>query len=142
MLCRQAINQSLLLLQKLHRASFLSGVLNVLLTNPLWVVNSRLKMSGVKKEDTRYRGLLDGLIKIAVQVMIVRLRGTRLMFTMFDIRKGWGHSGTEPRLPSCWSPTRPSSLHSTSCSKDITRPVLVAKSRESQPSYWDASQRP
>ena len=50
---------------------FLTGILNVLLTNPLWVVNSRLKMSGVKKDARSYRGLLDGLIKIAVEVMIV-----------------------------------------------------------------------
>ena len=42
-----------------------------MLTNPLWVVNSRLKMSGVKKDARCYRGLLDGLIKIAVEVMIV-----------------------------------------------------------------------
>ena len=48
------------------------GILNVLLTNPLWVVNSRLKMCGVKKDASKYRGILDGLIKIAVQVMTER----------------------------------------------------------------------
>ena len=42
-----------------------------MITNPLWVVNSRLKMSGLKRGGSQYRGLLDGLIKIAVEVMIV-----------------------------------------------------------------------
>ena len=100
----QASNQSVTVsfTQITPRPSFLSGILNVLLTNPLWVVNSRLRMSGVKKGERTYRGLLDGLIKIAVQVMIVRLGGTRLVLTLLDIRRGWGHSGTEPRPPSCW----------------------------------------
>ena len=44
------------------------GALNVLLTNPLWVVNSRLKMQNVNEKDqmisAKYRGLIDGLIKI------------------------------------------------------------------------------
>ena len=51
--------------------AFYKGALNVLLTNPLWVVNSRLKMQNVNKEDQmarhdshEFRGLIDGLIKI------------------------------------------------------------------------------
>ena len=52
------------------------GILNVLLTNPLWVVNSRLKMCGVKKDVSKYRGILDGLIKIAVQVRTVTSEGS------------------------------------------------------------------
>ena len=44
------------------------GCINVLLTNPLWVVNSRLKMAGIKNEVQKYKGTLDGLIKIAMEV--------------------------------------------------------------------------
>lgn len=52
----------------------LAGVINVLSTTPLWVVNSRMKMQGAKlteadKEKMRryphYKGTIDGLIKIA-----------------------------------------------------------------------------
>jgi len=44
-----------------------AGCINVLLTNPLWVVNSRLKMAGLSKDAAKYRGLFDGLMKIALQ---------------------------------------------------------------------------
>lgn len=53
----------------------LSGALNVFVTNPLWVVNSKLKMQGKGTgnlqgySDTapkiKYKGVLDGLIKVA-----------------------------------------------------------------------------
>ena len=49
------------------------GCINVLLTNPLWVVNSRLKMAGIAKDVPTYRGTLDGLIKIALQVTSLTL---------------------------------------------------------------------
>jgi len=45
----------------------IAGCINVILTNPLWVVNSRLKMAGIAKDVPTYRGTLDGLIKIALQ---------------------------------------------------------------------------
>lgn len=62
---------------------FIAGVVNVVLTTPLWVANTRLKLQGTKKktdkrEDghskvnkasnpstTTYRGLLDAMYKIA-----------------------------------------------------------------------------
>jgi len=44
-----------------------AGCINVILTNPLWVVNSRLKMAGISQDVPTYRGTLDGLIKIALQ---------------------------------------------------------------------------
>ena len=78
---------------------FPPGILNVLLTNPLWVVNSRLKMSGVKKDVTeQYRGLLDGLVKIAVQEGVGALwNGTKaslllvtnpaIKFTFYELLK-------------------------------------------------------
>lgn len=53
-----------------------AGVANVLITNPLWVVNSRIKMQGVKIvhngsvnnsecSQRKYKGLIDGLIQMA-----------------------------------------------------------------------------
>jgi len=41
-----------------------AGCLNVLITNPLWVVNSRLRMAGVNEDSVSYRGQLDGLVRI------------------------------------------------------------------------------
>ncbi|VEN50992.1 unnamed protein product [Callosobruchus maculatus] len=41
--------------------SIIAGVANVLLTNPLWVANNRLK----NKEEVPFTGLLDGMVHIA-----------------------------------------------------------------------------
>lgn len=46
-----------------------SGVVNVILTTPMWVVNTRLKLQGVKFRDeelhqTQYRGMLDAFSQI------------------------------------------------------------------------------
>ena len=71
--------------------SILRGCINVLLTNPLWVVNQRLKMTGLDPSTprwffepfficrlSRYRGLLDGLGKIWVQEGVAALwNGTK-----------------------------------------------------------------
>ncbi|XP_051899388.1 peroxisomal membrane protein PMP34-like [Pristis pectinata] len=48
---------------------FISGVVNVLITTPLWVVNTRLKMQGAmfRNEDiqqTNYKGILDAMAQI------------------------------------------------------------------------------
>lgn len=53
--------------------AFIAGVINVLVTTPLWVVNTRLKLQGAnfhtdehkEAKVPRYRGILDGLWKIA-----------------------------------------------------------------------------
>lgn len=50
-----------------------AGIVNVLVTTPLWVVNTRLKLQGVKLESDKvrdrkrmhYRGILDAILKIA-----------------------------------------------------------------------------
>ncbi|XP_072530592.1 peroxisomal membrane protein PMP34 [Salminus brasiliensis] len=46
-----------------------AGVVNVLVTTPLWVVNTRLKLQGVKFRNadiqpTHYRGITDALVQI------------------------------------------------------------------------------
>lgn len=53
----------------------LAGAANILVTNPLWVVNSRLKMQGTEGEETKpiYKGLIDGLVQIGRQEGIKRL---------------------------------------------------------------------
>lgn len=43
----------------------IAGIVNVFTTTPLWVVNTRLKMAGLRNHDkVNYKGLIDGLIKI------------------------------------------------------------------------------
>ena len=68
------------------------GCINVLLTNPLWVVNSRLKMAGIKNEVQKYKGTLDGLIKIAMEVntlyiTIVTLCSDRVTASLRDFNR-------------------------------------------------------
>jgi adenine nucleotide transporter 17 len=44
-----------------------AGVINVLTTTPLWVVNTRVKMQGIggrESQEDDFKGLLDGLYKI------------------------------------------------------------------------------
>jgi len=75
-----------------------AGSINVLLTNPLWVVNQRLKMAGLDPSAPRYRGLLDGVAKVWVQEGLASLwNGTRaslllvsnpaIKFTMYELLK-------------------------------------------------------
>lgn len=50
-----------------------AGACNVMVTTPLWVVNTRLKMKGVDDSSTSYDGLLDGLIGISKEEGILGL---------------------------------------------------------------------
>lgn len=57
-------------LQDLLLAS-LAGAVNVVVTTPLWVVNTRLKLQGtkfhteeIKGSSLKYKGMIDGLIKV------------------------------------------------------------------------------
>ena len=47
----------------------LAGVVNVYLTTPMWVVNTRMKMQGVRrkgvKQYPKYSGILNGLLRIS-----------------------------------------------------------------------------
>jgi len=75
-----------------------AGCINVLLTNPLWVVNSRMKMAGISKDAPSYRGTFDGLVKIALQEGVGNLwNGTKaslmlvsnpaIKFTFYELFK-------------------------------------------------------
>jgi len=75
-----------------------AGVINVLLTNPLWVVNTRLKMVGTKDGEEKLKGTLDGLIKIAINEGVGSLwNGTKaslilvsnpvIKFTVYEVLK-------------------------------------------------------
>ncbi|CAH1794554.1 unnamed protein product [Owenia fusiformis] len=52
--------------------AFIAGCINVLVTTPLWVVNTRIKLQGVQfktethqeKKVPKYTGLIDGLMRI------------------------------------------------------------------------------
>ena len=39
----------------MQRMTIISGVINVLMTTPLWVVNTRLKVQGAKFETENYQ---------------------------------------------------------------------------------------
>ena len=158
-------NQEILLWKSCH-----PGCINVLLTNPLWVVNQRLKMAGLDPlaprwsicnvrlphfseiqyfiwlRIARYRGLLDGLGNIWIQersspsTFLLSLQPSTLLSYKISLstihapkctcsintvttltpnnphnqvrsgcRRELPHSGTAPKLPSCSSPTLPSS---------------------------------
>ena len=82
-----------------------AGCVNVLLTNPLWVVNQRMRMSGLQGGGPRYKGTLDGLIKIAIEEGICSLwNGTKaslmlvtnpaIKFTVYELLKRHHHKLT------------------------------------------------
>ncbi|XP_003964511.2 peroxisomal membrane protein PMP34-like isoform X1 [Takifugu rubripes] len=59
-------------------AGFAAGVVSVLLTSPLWVVNTRLKVQGLRcySKDvlpTRYSGFMDAIVQITSQEGVAAL---------------------------------------------------------------------
>ena len=91
-----------------------AGCVNVLLTNPLWVVNQRLKMSGLQKETPKYKGTLDGLIKIAIEEGVRSLwNGTKaslmlvtnpaVKFTVYEVLKRHYHKTTGKQVGGAWA---------------------------------------
>lgn len=95
----------------------IAGVINVLSTTPLWVVNTRLKMRGVghvqERNNNEYNTLYDGLVHI---------------WKYEGIRKLW--SGTLPSLMLVINPAIQFMTYET-----IKRKV-VASLRNSQPPAW------
>lgn len=92
----------------------IAGAINVLVTTPLWVVNTRLKMRGIKgKKNEAYVGLSDGLFYI------------------------WKHEG----ISKLWAGTLPSLILVVNpviqfvVYESIKRRVL-SRSLSSQPSDW------
>jgi len=77
-----------------------AGVINVLLTNPLWVVNTRLKMTGTRTNDgeDKLKGTLDGLLKIAInegvgslwngtKASLILVSNPAIKFTVYEVLK-------------------------------------------------------
>ncbi|KAL1129390.1 hypothetical protein AAG570_013917, partial [Ranatra chinensis] len=42
----------------------LAGAINVVMTTPLWMVSTRMKMAGVNDYDCHYDGIIDGLLRV------------------------------------------------------------------------------
>lgn len=103
------------------------GVVNVLVTTPLWVVNTRLKLQGSKFrsadiQPTNYDGIFG---KTPVTLWNLGQRNfffccrwaiCRHTFCFFQMRfsrlfatRVWALCGTAPSRPSCWCWTLPSS---------------------------------
>lgn len=84
-----------------------AGVINVVLTTPLWVANSRLKMQGVKisvkdrkvlRKYPHYNGIIDALIKISssegchalwssVVPSLLLVANPSIQFTLYEMLK-------------------------------------------------------
>jgi len=76
-LIKKATKQHVTVIQNLFIAS-IAGVVNVLLTCPLWVANTRLKLqfkSNGKKEDGKepYKGMYDCLVRVAKEEGVMTL---------------------------------------------------------------------
>ena len=91
-----------------------AGCVNVLLTNPLWVVNQRMRMSGLQMESPKYKGTLDGLIKIAIEEGISSLwNGTKaslmlvtnpaVKFTVYEVLKRHYNKMTGKQVGGAWA---------------------------------------
>lgn len=60
---------------------YLAGIVNVLMTTPLWVVNTRLKLQGAKfrtqeiecSKTAKYKGIIDGLKRICKEEGVMSL---------------------------------------------------------------------
>lgn len=60
---------------------YLAGIVNVLMTTPLWVVNTRLKLQGATfrtkglecSKTTKYKGIIDGLQRISKEEGLMSL---------------------------------------------------------------------
>ncbi|WP_395239376.1 MC/SLC25 family protein, partial [Salmonella sp. s54412] len=97
---------------------FIAGVINVLLTTPLWVANTRIKLQGVnlkteemnKTPQSRYPGLLDAVCKIyneegfrglwsGTRASLVLAANPAIQFTVYETVKRY-FRGKSKELPS------------------------------------------
>ncbi|XP_023329234.1 peroxisomal membrane protein PMP34 isoform X1 [Eurytemora carolleeae] len=76
----------------------IAGSLNVLTTNPLWVVSTRLKMAGINEDNPRYKGLLDGIRQISrkeglgalwngTKASLLLVSNPAIKFTVYELLK-------------------------------------------------------
>ncbi len=74
----------------------LAGVVNVLTTNPLWTVNTRLKLQRNKSgEAPRYRGLIHGIRKVIKEEGVPELWSGGLILLL--------HFFCSPCIQTCFS---------------------------------------
>lgn len=103
------------------------GVVNVLVTTPLWVVNTRLKLQGSKFrsadiQPTNYAGifgitpiiLLDWsqfhfIVFVVAEQFAAIFFSFQMRFSRLFAMRAWALCGTAPSRPSCWCWTLPSS---------------------------------
>lgn len=97
------------------------GVVSVLLTSPLWVVNTRLKVQTLRcySEDvlpTRYSGFMGKCMTMPhpevvffQHVSLGLLLVLQMQSCRSPLRRAWQRCGAAPLRPCCWCPTPPSS---------------------------------
>lgn len=137
---------------------FLAGMINVLLTTPLWVANTRIKLQGVnlkteemnKKMQYQYSGLVDAVCKIyqeegfrglwsGTRASLVLASNPAIQFTVYETVKRYVR-GTNRELPS-WEYFLIGAL-AKAVATVITYPCQVAQCKQ-RTGYWkDESKRP
>ncbi|XP_028417399.1 peroxisomal membrane protein PMP34-like [Dendronephthya gigantea] len=137
---------------------FLAGIINVLITTPLWVANTRIKLQGVnlkseemnKKVQYKYTGLLDAVQQIfreegfrglwsGTRASLVLATNPAIQFTVYETVKRYMR-GTNRELPS-WNYFLIGAIAKT-VSTILTYPCQIAQCKQ-RTGYWkDESKRP
>ncbi|CAB4004844.1 Peroxisomal membrane PMP34 [Paramuricea clavata] len=137
---------------------FLAGVINVLITTPLWVANTRIKLQGVnlkseemnKKVQYKYTGLVDAVQQIfreegfrglwsGTRASLVLATNPAIQFTVYETVKRYMR-GINKELPS-WKYFVIGAIAKT-VATILTYPCQVAQCKQ-RSGYWkDESKRP
>ena len=120
-----------------------AGACNVIITNPLWVVNTRIKSQGTQKEEqgkTKLKGLLDGLLKIGMNegmeslvsgtfASLILVSNPAIKFTVYEYFKRIFLSG--PKAGNQLSPGQAFMFGAlaSACATLITYPIQVVQTK-------------